>query len=104
MIKSRRIHLKKALMGLGTAVVLGGVAANPAAASHNPCHPAAQASSSVAGNPCAARNSSAVRSSFVASNPCAAKNPCAAANRRAVSKWSGLNNPAFRPNPSEPDM
>ena len=39
----RRDFLKKTVIALGTAVAMGGIAAssNPAAAGHNPCHPAA---------------------------------------------------------------
>ncbi len=42
MINLKRVFLKKTLMALGAAVALGSIAvsANPAAAGHNPCHPA----------------------------------------------------------------
>ncbi len=72
--------LKKTAIALGTAVAMGGVAvsANPAAAGHNPCHPAAVYSSCRAANPCAAQNPC---------NPCAAKNPCAAENPCYPQSW-----------------
>ena len=42
MLTLKRNTLKKTAIALGTAVAMGGVvaSANPAAAGHNPCHPA----------------------------------------------------------------
>ncbi len=42
MLTMKRNSLKKAVIALGAAVALGSIAvsANPAAAGHNPCHPA----------------------------------------------------------------
>ncbi len=74
MLTVKCLSLRKAALALGTMAVLGGTvaSANPAAASHNPCHPAASSTATVAGLPCGAANPCA------ASNPCAAGNPCAA--------------------------
>ena len=76
MLNLKRVSLKKTLMALGAAVALGSIAvsANPAAAGHNPCHPA------VAENPCSATNLCAATNPCAAKNPCAATNPCAAEN------------------------
>ena len=58
MLTLKRNTLKKTAIALGTAVAMGGVvaSANPAAAGHNPCHPAVVYSPCRAANPCAATN------------------------------------------------
>ena len=88
MFSDNRKSLRKAAMALGTMAVLGGAvaSANTAAASHNPCHPAAVSAATIAGLPCGAANPCAATNPCGASNPCAAANPCAAVNPCSATK------------------
>jgi len=103
MSTTRRAYLNKSLTALGAVLALStaAVAANPAMAGHNPCHPAAVSSPCGAANPCSAWNPCAAKNPRTAANPCAAHNPCSATNPCAATSKGYVartSNLILRPN------